>query len=295
MPRANISGEKFAMLTVAECMGRRKGGTFWKCVCDCGGTITTRLDSLRDGVTRSCGCLSAASLVGQTFGRLTVIRRNGTLPKRGALWLCQCQCGSIRTINSNSLLKGNSRSCGCLKRDLSVSNGHKRVIDLIGQTFGWLTVNARGRVHAKGQSSIWRCTCICGTIKEVRSICLRSGMTISCGCAIATAQSRPPLTSARARANGATTTHTRRALKAKSGGSFTSVQIDALYARQKDRCAEPSCRVALNGKFHRDHRVPLILGGSNGIRNIQLLCAPCNRRKRAKSPEVWARENGRLI
>ena len=295
MPRADISGQRFGKLIAIECAGRRKGNTFWACVCDCGGTITTRLSSLRGGVTRSCKCLCAASLVGETYGRLTVVRRDGYLPKSGALWVCQCQCGNMLTRSTNALRSNNTKSCGCLKVEKCVNNGLNRIISLVGQTFGWLTVDARVIGPASTRSSVWQCTCKCGTAKTVRSTYLRSGSTISCGCAIATAQTRPPLTSISVRAKSAASNHVRRARKAKVGGSFTSAQVGTLYVRQKGLCAEPTCRVALNGKFHRDHKNPLALGGSNDISNIQLLCAPCNIRKRSKAPDIWARENGRLI
>lgn len=41
--------------------------------------------------------------------------------------------------------------------------------------------------------------------------------------------------------------------------------------------------------------VPLAKGGSDGPENIQLLCAPCNRRKSAKDPIVFMQENGFLL
>lgn len=55
------------------------------------------------------------------------------------------------------------------------------------------------------------------------------------------------------------------------------------------------CGASLKDGFHRDHRVPLVAGGSNDITNIDLLCGPCNLRKGAKDPLVWAAENGRLL
>jgi hypothetical protein len=52
-----------------------------------------------------------------TFGRLTTIRREGRIGTHKA-WLCRCACGVEKTILEGSLLRGRSRSCGCLAREL---------------------------------------------------------------------------------------------------------------------------------------------------------------------------------
>lgn len=55
-------------------------------------------------------------------------------------------------------------------------------IDLIGQTFGRLTVIGIAR-HAKhGLSTKWRCKCECGNVVDVVTNHLKSGHTKSCGC-----------------------------------------------------------------------------------------------------------------
>ena len=58
------------------------------------------------------GGLNVVDRVGQRYGRLVVVRREGS---RGtaALWLCQCDCGKTRLIPSNSLRDGYAQSCGC--------------------------------------------------------------------------------------------------------------------------------------------------------------------------------------
>lgn len=55
----DLTGKKFGRLTVEVFAGRsRKGGHFiWKCICDCGKSKIVLGQSLRDGNTKSCGCL----------------------------------------------------------------------------------------------------------------------------------------------------------------------------------------------------------------------------------------------
>lgn len=85
----------------------------------------------------------------------------------------------------------------------------------------------------------------------------------------------------------------RRARKVGAGGRFTRQEIDELHAKQKGKCA--ICCVSLLGKFHRDHIVPIALGGTSDIGNIQLLCQPCNSRKGAKHPIDYAKQIGMLL
>lgn len=54
-------------------------------------------------------------------------------------------------------------------------------IDLIGQTFGWLTVV--GIAGRDANRNLWlECQCTCGMTKPVRLDNLRNGNTQSCGC-----------------------------------------------------------------------------------------------------------------
>ena len=57
-------------------------------------------------------------LVGKKFGRLTVVEDTGRRKWGYVVWLCECVCGEEREIISNSLLQGNTKSCGCLRRDI---------------------------------------------------------------------------------------------------------------------------------------------------------------------------------
>ena len=61
-------------------------------------------------------------LSGQKFGRLEVLAYAGTrcLPSGGkkAQWLCRCDCGNEVTVLSTNLIRGISKSCGCLNDEL---------------------------------------------------------------------------------------------------------------------------------------------------------------------------------
>ena len=56
-------------------------------------------------------------LTGRRYGRLTVIRRDGYGNAWQTMWLCQCDCGKTTRVEMGNLVRGRTRSCGCLKHD----------------------------------------------------------------------------------------------------------------------------------------------------------------------------------
>lgn len=58
-------------------------------------------------------------LTGKRFGRLLVIRKSDKVMPRNVVWLCKCDCGNLTEVTSGSLVKGNTRSCGCLRKETS--------------------------------------------------------------------------------------------------------------------------------------------------------------------------------
>jgi hypothetical protein len=50
--------------------------------------------------------------VGQRYGRLLVVERNGSKDGR-AVWLCRCDCSKESTVMGKMLRRGETRSCGC--------------------------------------------------------------------------------------------------------------------------------------------------------------------------------------
>lgn len=56
-------------------------------------------------------------ITGKRFGRLvaqepTELRRNGS-----TVWLCQCDCGNVHLASYRTLVRGNTKSCGCLRME----------------------------------------------------------------------------------------------------------------------------------------------------------------------------------
>lgn len=101
----------------------------WLCCCDCGITKTVIGRSLRNGTSVSCGCYcrdqkhdNVTDFSGQVFGRWTIVKRIG---KVGSLWLCKCECGTERAVQSATFKRGRSKSCGCYRDDVA-ENLHKR-------------------------------------------------------------------------------------------------------------------------------------------------------------------------
>lgn len=62
--------------------------------------------------------MGVKDLTGRKFGRLTVIRRSGTAPNRNVIWECVCEAdGNTVHVRSSSLLRGITKSCGCLSKE----------------------------------------------------------------------------------------------------------------------------------------------------------------------------------
>lgn len=57
------------------------------------------------------------NLQGLRFGRLLVIRRDGSNHRRKAMWLCRCDCGNEHRVAGSYLTSGRTTSCGCFQRE----------------------------------------------------------------------------------------------------------------------------------------------------------------------------------
>lgn len=105
--------------------------------------------------------LSYKDLTGMKFGRLTVVKRQGTI--RGHVtWFCVCECGNTTVVESSELQRkadekhSGTKSCGCLSRELSSERINQRFPD---------------KFHKDRLYTIWACMnhrCTCKTANNYK-------------------------------------------------------------------------------------------------------------------------------
>lgn len=130
--------------------------------------------------------INPTDIVGNRYGKLLVTEYCGTKysgKNRDHMYKCNCDCGARDIITTrHMLLRGDKISCGCAHKDA----GDRVREDLVGRTFGRWTVleKAPTRVSPSGKtrSTMYRCRCECGTVKDVGARALKTGMSQSCGC-----------------------------------------------------------------------------------------------------------------
>lgn len=81
---------------------------------------------------------------------------------------------------------------------------------------------------------------------------------------------------------------TRRVRALTAGGRHTKKDIEEIYIEQRGLCVY--CKDPLKEGRHKDHIMPLKLGGTHHRENIQLLCPTCSLRKNALHPDIFAKQ-----
>ena len=127
----NLTGKKYGKLLVLKKAESKNGHSQWHCLCDCGNETIVSSDKLKSGHTKSCGCeknKNKIDLIGQKFGKLTVIADSGKRHNGGMIWTCQCECGNIKDVRADALKAGTIMSCGCLR-----SKGEEIISKILNQ------------------------------------------------------------------------------------------------------------------------------------------------------------------
>ena len=129
----DLTGKKFGKLTVINRNMEKKTKNrlaFWNCICECGNERIVSSSELRLGQITQCHACAQKNKklrdpnsyigpiknrIGERFGKLTVIEDTGKRENGKVVWKCQCDCGNFCEVSSNSLITGNTKSCGCLR------------------------------------------------------------------------------------------------------------------------------------------------------------------------------------
>ena len=146
----DLTGQVFGRLTVLhrttqEEHPHKTGAGYhviWTCQCECGNISYVQGSGLRNGSTISCGCANKETatklakklgdknrpnLIGQRFGNLVVKSLYKTCPTK---WECLCDCGNITYVQSDNLMNGHTKSCGCLRNNY-LSSGANHIKDIL--------------------------------------------------------------------------------------------------------------------------------------------------------------------
>lgn len=224
--KSDLIGNRYGKLTVMSFVGRNKfGKNIWHCKCDCGNELDVIQYYLVSGNKTSCGCDRITKLdkylIGNKFGKLTVLYRSGKSKFGDNLYRCKCDCGNEVNVLGYTIKAGVVKSCGhcnhvgeivngCeVLRQVSkgkfifkcpycgnefeevysrVSSGHRTSCGCKSKKLKDITGKRFGnlvavkRVGTKDNNATWLCKCDCGNTTIVKENSLQQGLTRSCGC-----------------------------------------------------------------------------------------------------------------
>lgn len=192
--------------------------------------------------------------LGTIFGRWTTkseVQRQDDTHTRA--WVrVECTCGTLSEVETAQLLRGKSRSCGCLATDL------KRKPVPPGTRFGRLVTISAVRYTGTEPAHV-EVVCDCGKYRDLPLTRLTTGETSSCGCLQAELRSQGPH-----KTHGATVGFT-------AGGKLP--KLYRVWVKMRSRCNDPN---AQNYRWY----------GAKGIK----VCDLWN--DSFPAFEKWARDNG---
>jgi 5-methylcytosine-specific restriction endonuclease McrA len=221
-------------------------------------------------------------LTGQEYGRLTVVAYAGRRDSDGRpFWRCRCSCGKEKVAMAKLLLNGSLQSCGCLVREQASRNGSKSRgkfyrLPKKGTQFGRLAV--QGYAYSRRGKQYVYCLCNCGNQVTVRTDCLTTGNTRSCGCLSS------DTTSKRATTHGLSNTAAYTNAKAKERLERKR-ELDVEWTPQMESsliALQPDCVLCGDTATSTDHVNALSLGYGLKPGNAVRLCQSCNSSKGPK-------------
>lgn len=178
---SDILNKRFGRLTALNIIKDPGKKHKIECLCECGVRKLIDKYALINGKIRSCGCLQSESaralnkkpiLPGTRFGKWKVIeedlKRNEEIGRTH--YICECECGTIKTLSREILIKHKSSSCGCIRKRERES--------FVGKIIG----NLRILSLSPNEPGKCFCHCACGNFCTAELKYIKAGLVKSCGC-----------------------------------------------------------------------------------------------------------------
>lgn len=140
----------------------------WKMICSCGKKefLASEKSIIENKLLLLCpSCKSKKSakidnsLEGKRFGKLLAVIRSNYKGKDGNCcfyWECICDCGKLAIVARNSLLIGDTMSCGCLQKESAskhltkylLKNSKTGVRDIEGELERKISIKTKGKLYS---------------------------------------------------------------------------------------------------------------------------------------------------
>lgn len=99
------------------------------------------------------------NLEGRKFGKLTVLGFDKII-SHSRYWLCECECGTVKSIRAGHLIQGKIKSCGCLRvhdRNEYKIVGNVAYVTMSGSNRSIMICDADDWERLKDY--VWNCAC----------------------------------------------------------------------------------------------------------------------------------------
>jgi hypothetical protein len=202
--------------------------------------------------------------LGDRFGRLRVVRSDFKNSRGRSCLLLKCDCGNECIKPSAHIIRGNTKSCGCLRNSTGIPSTSP------GDRFGcWTAVSFVSR-DKRGTNQRWRLRCDCGNERVlIVSGKKYRGAQQSCGC------TRKP-TKEKLRIDLIYKTVRRGSVKREIPFNITKSDIQRLAEDQQWKCSRTGIDLDLTLGDGRKPFGPTIDRIDNSLgyepSNIQLVC-----------------------
>lgn len=152
-----VQGDKIGPWTYVEYLGRGKG----KVRCECGLEKETTHYQITKGLAHVC--YVTKGFKGLRFGRLIITSQSDIREGNDFRYNLSCDCGGTTTAVLANLKRGNTRSCGCLQKEIASARGKAGMPK--SKKPGYRTAHDRVR-SLKGKASEQICVACSGPARE---------------------------------------------------------------------------------------------------------------------------------